>query len=373
MKAGLLTIHDICNYGSVLQAFATQRTIEGIGADVSIIDYKYPNALHKTDTSRLKTLKSHVFSKTNAILKDMLPGRQYASYVRNYSDAKKRWYSLGEKAFGSRHELLTAPPQYGAYIIGSDQVWHPRTVGKDPSFFLDFAPKDARKISFASSFGAREIPKSLHDFYRNGLNNIDFLSVREESGAALVKQLTGRRAQVVLDPTLLLDGTQWIAEAKPYSIDRPYVLCYGENPGSNYMERLGLHIAKKTGWQLVRLNGKFHDYFRTSLRYVLDAGPREFLGLFSNAELVIGQSFHATVFAINMKRPFISLLRGSPDHDARQREVLEMAGLSSRALTCGDDFPDTRSLGLESSFDAAHSRLAIARAASFEFLTRALA
>lgn len=371
MKASLLTIHDIYNYGSILQAYATQRAIQSIGVDVSIIDYKYPNPVHQDMADPLATLKSTVLSRTNAFLKDLLPGKPQSSYVRNYREAKNAWYSLSPREYRNREELRATPPETEAFVIGSDQVWHPRTAGRDDSFFLDFAPNGARKIAFASSFGATTISKVLYKDYERGINNIDFLSVREKSGAELIKKITGRHAEVVLDPTLLLDNQQWASEAKQHQPDSPYILCYGGNPGNNYMERLGLHISRKTGWKVVRLNGKFHDYFSRNIHYVLDAGPMEFLGLFINARLIIGQSFHATAFAVNMKRPFISLLRGEDDHDARQRDFLEMVGMLDHSLVCGDPLPEIGATFLEPTFESAHSRLTEGRQASFDFLKRA--
>lgn len=371
MKAGLITIHDIFNYGSVLQAYATQRVMQSIADDVCLIDYKKSNDL-KTDSSFLARQKARVLSFANRSLKDLIPGKKYSAYCANYSRAKRRWYSLSEKCYRSPSALVAGPPVCDSYVVGSDQVWHPRTAAVDSSFFLNFAPPGTRRISYASSFGSVDIPRDLVSHYRHGLNNLDCLSVRERSGAALVRRLTGRRAEVVLDPTLLLTGDEWRAEAVMTGRSKPYIVCYGFNRKSDYMERFAVHLARQTGWEIVRLNGTFLDYFRRDIRYILDAGPQEFLGLLSGARLIIGQSFHATVFAVSFARPFISLLRGEIHHDARQKEFLDLVGMKSCALVCGEAMPDAWMLNLDPTFQHAHEVLAQERERSVGFLRSAL-
>src|SRR5690606_1321117 len=152
-QIGLLTIHDINNYGSVLQAYATLRAIDLVKGGVELIDYKYPNALHNIQKGRWTSLKNVVLSRGNSILKDLLPGMQYSTYVDRYEKAKQDWYQLGTQQYLSREAVVQSPPMYDSYVVGSDQVWHPRTAANDPTFFLDFAPKQCRKLSYGSSFG----------------------------------------------------------------------------------------------------------------------------------------------------------------------------------------------------------------------------
>ncbi|ALC17039.1 polysaccharide pyruvyl transferase [Desulfuromonas soudanensis] len=372
MKVGLLTIHDIYNYGSVLQAYATQRSLASLDLDTYIIDYKYPNALHKTNRSLISELKARSLSFANSALKDLILDRKYSTYCRNYAESKKAWYQLSEKGYPTRKALLENAPICDAYVVGSDQVWHPRSAANDPSFFLDFAPAGCRKISYASSFGATSIPRELFDNYRAGLLSLDFISVREKSGVKLVRELTGRNAELVLDPTLLLTREEWMAQAVFPPIDKPYILCYGANSRSTYMERLALHIQRHTGWKIVRINGTFFDAFDRKIDYVLDAGPREWLGYMSNAALIIGQSFHATAFAVNFGKPFVSLLRGLPDHDSRQRDFLDMVGCGENIIVCGEPMPDIKSINFFPEKPRTESILCELRESSFEFLAKTL-
>lgn len=370
MKVGLITIHDIYNYGSILQAYATQRAIQEIRLSVEIIDYKYPNETHR-NAGTLQTLRTALLRTGNRTLKNFLPGRPYSRYVERYREAKETWYGQMSDRFSSPDALLANPPSYDIYVSGSDQIWHPRSSAADGSFLLGFVPDGARRVSFASSFGVRELPQSLRESYSARLRKYDFIGVRESSGVDLVRKIVGRQASINLDPTLLFDSDFWSAEAVPPKNPEPYILCYGSNSNSRYMEHLALSFAKQTGLRVVRLNGTFFDFFNRDMEYVLDAGPREWLGYIANAELVIGQSFHATAFAVTFGRPLISLLRGDENHDARQREFLSSVGAEKAILTIGEDFPRYSDY-VEQDHYAARGALADLRRQSFAFLRNAL-
>ncbi len=372
-RVSLLTIHDIFNYGSVLQAYASLKVLNRNNFSPEIIDYRYPNELHrKMNESKVSQLKNSLLRNTNAFCKNLLPGRQYDSYTSNYQSAKSEWYRLSERKYNSRESLLNNPPSSPIYIVGSDQVWHPRTASLDPSFFLDFAPEGSKKISYASSFGATKIDSQLHSLYRKGLLKIDHISVREKSGVDIVKKLTGKSATVVLDPTLMLNKEQWLREAILPSNSEPYILLYGSNNQSNYMEKLGLYLAKAYGCKVIRINGKFYHAFNYKMNYVLDAGPREWLGYFASAKLIIAQSFHGTAFAVNMGKPCISLLRGDEDHDSRQINFLERFSPKTTRLVAGDPFPTPYEVNLEPNYSVTNQLLDEERLMSYDFLDKAL-
>lgn len=339
-KIGIITIHDIYNYGSVFQAYATLKCLHKMGCQAELIDYKYPNAYHQKNN-----IKSEVLSFGNRVLKDVLPGRPYSKYKNSYKTFKEKFYHLSEHSYPTIESLMVNPPIYDIYMLGSDQVWRPQTMKGDPCFFLNFV-SDRKKISYASSFGCNVIPEVYRQQYMDALNQFSYLSVRECQGAAIINELTGKSAEVVLDPTLLLNREEWLKVAHPYQIKEPYILCYGLDEKNKFMETLALYIQKQTGFNVVRLNGKFFDYFNKKMHYILDAGPQHWLSLFDHASFILAKSFHATAFAINFKKPFLSILNGKNDHDSRQKYLLTLLGLESRAITIGDRFPKNSNLEL---------------------------
>ncbi|MFZ2284905.1 MAG: polysaccharide pyruvyl transferase family protein [Lutibacter sp.] len=367
ISVGIITIHDIYNYGSILQAYATQKVIEDLGYNAEIINYKYPNAYHCQNQS----LKGRVFSKLNGFLKDLLPGKKYETYKRNYSDFTNKHYKLSKEIFPTVDSIIKNPPHYNILLSGSDQIWRAEVMKGDPVFFLDFS-KNKKKVAYASSFGSVSIPTEYHAKYRKYLNNFSAIGVREKTGVKMVKELTNINAELVLDPTLLLTKLEWMQVMEIQAKTEPYILCYGITSKDNYMERLALHIKKHTGYKIIRINGKFFDYFNKSMQYILDAGPAQWLGLFANASLILGQSFHATAFAVNFERPFIPILRGDDNHDSRQLQFLKLIGLENRAITVGDKFPEVDKSLLEVDFKAPIEVLDKERKNSIIFLINAL-
>lgn len=212
-------------------------------------------------------------------------------------------------------------------------MWRTELTRNDPSFFLEFASKGIR-VSFASSFGALEVPAIYRDAVSKSLARMDLIGVREESGRSIVRNLTGRDATVCLDPTLMLGATDWLAYASAPKFDEPYLLCYGGGKGGarggDYVERLALEIARKRGLKIVRLNGKFYDYFNPRINYVLDAGPSEFLGFVANASFVVARSFHGTIFSILFHKEFASVIDANENHSSRQVELLHRLRLEDR-------------------------------------------
>lgn len=372
MTTGLITIHDIYNYGSVLQTYATKRAAAELSKPLQIIDYKYPNETHRGQSRSLFSILRPVLRMGNSVLKDLLPGRPYSTYVKRYAEARQAWYGQTSCPYPGPKALRDNPPPFATYMAGSDQIWHPRSVAHDPTFFLDFAPAGSRRVSYASSFGMTSVPSALAADYAKRIGAFDMLGVRERSGVRLVKELTGRDAVLTLDPTLLFSGDFWRNEAVRPQEESPYIVCYGTNQGSSYMEQLALHLGRQTGWKIVRLNGKFHNAFDHRMRYVLDAGPREWLGYLANARLVIGQSFHATAFAVNFGTPLIPLLRGRPDHDERQKDFLDLVGLGRSSITVGDPFPAARDLDMEPDAAEAQRLLSEHRDRSLGYLKNAL-
>jgi len=366
-KVGLITIHDIFNYGSVLQSYATQKVLTDLGYEVEIIDYKYPNAYHLNDKMSFKKFKGIILTNGNRILKNFLPGKLYLSYVRNYQNCKNEWYNLSSKKYLTQESLVNDPPIYDVYIAGSDQIWRSDLIKNDSSFFLEFAPTGKKRISFASSFGSKTILPQFIENYKNYLNHFDLISVREKQASVILKGLINKECPVVLDPTLLISGDVW-RELSIIPINKkPFILCYG-NSQNKFMERFALKIQAETGYDVIRINGNFFNYFNRKIKYILDAGPKEWLGYIANAEIILAASFHATAFAVNFNRPFISILRGNENHDLRQINLLHLLKIENRTININEKLPQISDDLLKFDFTNVNTHLEKARMKSISYL-----
>lgn len=343
-KVGIITISRADNYGAELQAYAMQAILNQLGYNAEIIDYLYyKNKRHKA-TKMSKPL-FHMPLITHAkellfpyvqILKQLKQDRKIAqlrAYNFEYFHRKNTKYSPEYRTYDS---LFQSKLDYDVYIVGSDQVWNPNSYTSLDPYFLRFAPKGKRKISYASSIGISALPKHTHDYFRKAWNSLDTISVREDQAKVLVKYVSGRDATVVLDPTLLLDSNHWGKLAEPINgIPTNFVLIY-DLIYTPYGIDLAKRIAKKMNIPVVRITkGAFAPDKELEIINVMDAGPAEFIWLFKNAQFVITTSFHGAAYSINMNKQFYTIIRPTSNKNSRQLSLLQLVGLPNRILNEG--------------------------------------
>lgn len=340
-KIGIITIHKINNYGSVLQAYALQEICRNLGFEVEIIDYKFPNTAHANNpyvaASRDDVPTEPKWLKLIFAWALVRQHRGIAKFVEKYQN-------LSVSRYFSPEQLLSNPPAYDVYITGSDQVWNPRYCNGDAAFMLNFAPDDTLKISYAASFGTNEIPSTLCEVFQRYLSRYSAISVRELSGVSVIKKLIGRSALVVLDPTLLLNSAQWnkIATSKRL-VKKKYILCYYLNYSFNafpYVDNLASEIQRQTGFEIVYVARPPHELKIRNNSYRIGASPEEFLALIRDAEIVLTTSFHGTAFALNFGRPVFSIVKSKIAADSRQSNLMRNLGLESHVIELGAAYPD---------------------------------
>ena len=240
MKAGLVTFYHIHHYGALLQAAATALAVESLGAECEIIDY-FVNQDNRLFVPP-KGPSSAAADAHTALHYKALRNRwlRFEAFSREH-------LPISPRRFESLEELRRTDLPYDLILSGSDQIWNPKIFPNgqfDPVFFGAFSQR--RKIAYAPSFGIPRVPDEMEDRLRDWLAQYSHLSARERQGREIIRQLTGRDAPMVLDPTLLLTAEQWESMAAPLSIQGGYILCYCiSKPGAvtPYVDRL----AKETG------------------------------------------------------------------------------------------------------------------------------
>ena len=199
--------------------------------------------------------------------------------------------------------------KYDVFICGGDQIWNDYNSRIDvEAFTLQFASKESKKISYAPSMANLEMSDEFKNIFSKGLNELDAISVREKSSISILKEMTNKPIQVVIDPVLLLQKKEWQQVARIPQIKRPYLVCY--LLGDNTVQRKAIEkLAKQLKLKILTFPhilcnvvrkcdlffGDIHDY---------TSGPREFIGLIQNAQLVVTDSFHASVFSMIFETPF---------------------------------------------------------------------
>lgn len=374
-KIGIITTFRQPNYGSVLQAYSLQYVIDNMGFQAFLIDYKYPNPFHwnaglewgkytflqKCKNKIKRTL--HVEKKSKMVLLN--------DFIQNEIVCTCR--------FSTQKDLYKHCPKFDAYVSGSDQIWNPNTMFGDMAYMFDFAPINAKRIAYSSSFSCNTIPKKYWDLYKQNLNRFSFIGVRERNGIELVKKLTGREdAQLVLDPTLLLNKKEWAKIAsKATDVELPekfilfYMLAYTYNPEET-MGKVLEFLQKKYQMPIVSLNKKpqsFNGEF-IQIDREIPIGAYEFILLFKRADMVVTSSFHGTAFAVNFGKPFLALDEGEKRSDDRIYSLLISLGLGKQLIK---DSSEAMEL-LNPYYDVVEAEKALdeMRDKSFSFLKTAL-
>lgn len=344
-RIGVITMHKPISYGSALQAYALQKKIEDIGYYVELIDYKYPNELHQVNNLSLKDYISSLAS----FMINILWGFSRIKKKRQFEKFYHRFFKLSSY-YPTADALKKNPPIYDIYLTGSDQVWNPAFIKQDSTFLLSFVSDDKIKLSYASSFATKSIPENSLAMYKTCLSHYHTITVREHSGIQLVKDLTGKDAMLVCDPTLLLSKDEWstISESSNVTVgDTPYILVfmlgYSFNPYPK--ARNIIHqIQKRLGLRTIYLDGNKHDLLEPQSRVIRGAGPQDFLKLIKNASYVITDSYHGTIFSSIYLKPFTAIIK-SGNEDSRIVSFLNKIGNTNSAIPydstdvdiCGSD------------------------------------
>mgnify|MGYP004458838977 FL=1 len=307
-KVGIITIHNSPNYGACLQSYALYRYIQQQGNDVEIIDLHRPFAYEDYIPSKkyvsCRSVKRSLLSKIKGNVKRFIGIKTkspslYSPSAINKFDEFNSVIKLS-KPYRGIDELYANPPLYDLYISGSDQLWNPTQAYCLEPYFLTFVPKgQGKKISYATSVGITDLRDNEKKDFAKWLNLYDDISVREYQAQSLLQGLLAdKKVNQVADPTFLLDPKEWKNMAvKPKQ--SMYILMFTLQHRPEILEYC-LLLSKQSGLPLIELGQVQPEVLDGSYTAVKDAGPKEFLGYIENAELVITDSFHCTVFSLIM-------------------------------------------------------------------------
>lgn len=372
-KVGLMTCF-LDNYGACLQAYALTKAIQSIGLDCEILQYVEPQGYHKGGlVERVKD--SAIYNKIRCCSPNYRRSFLCGKIKRKAFRAFRRQYlPISARRYDSFEQLRKANADYDMFVCGSDQIWNPSFYnGNNRAYFLDFAEPQKKKIAYAPSIGVDKISDAFAKQFGELVNKIDAISVREMRGVEIVRELSGREATLVLDPTLLLKGDQWISLLNEKRvIEEKYILCYLFGEHAEYKQVID-RLARMTNLKVVII--PFCEYHLTNnYTKVYAAGPLDFLNLIKNAEYVVTDSFHATVFSLLFTRRFFTLPRFKRNEknsmNSRIYSLLNLVGLQDRLL----DYSQIDSFDIDASIDypSVQAKLEQMRKSSFDFLKGAL-
>ena len=326
MKADLITLHAVRNYGSVLQAYATQELFRKKGVDITVIDYVREDIL---PCNILKTLEADNIVKKAILLPSVKKqDKTFAHFCNKYLKLTPNKYTF-EKDFDSYKS------DADFCITGSDQVWNSTwNKGVIKPLYLSFV-KDKPKIAFAASFGKEKVSDEEVSETKELINDYLEISVREKSAVELLKNQYGyKKATQILDPTLCVDKKFWLNLSKKGKKYRKYVLIYQLNRNPVF-DKYAVGLAKKMNCKLIRICRGYHQLLLPG-KGVLVPSVETFVSLFANAEFVVTDSFHALSFCTNLNTPFACFYPNQ--FSTRLESHLQTFGLLDRKVNDVNDF-----------------------------------
>ena len=357
-KIILVTIEGTHNFGNRLQHYALLRTIQRCGCEADNL-MGLPEIIQCGVKNNIKSLLAHCG------VEKFIPDASKKKRTKKFLRFNERY--LPHTIFMSAKEVRRKDwSSYAFAVTGSDQVWHNwhlKTISDDLSYYyLDFID-ESKRVSYAPSFGFTVFPPEDIEQHRRGLMGMHALSCREQEGCEMIRELTGREAQKVLDPTLLLTDREWAAiERKPqFMLPARYLLKYFIGETTPTYDAEIKRIADERGLQILNINNK------NDLRHYA-LGPDEFVWLVHHADTVCTDSFHATVFSICFTRNLRVFRRKEKDYEdmfGRLHDLLEPLGLMD--LVYGDGNSLCTSLS-----EAAKAYLARERDVSLSYLKKSL-
>ncbi|SHJ28860.1 polysaccharide pyruvyl transferase family protein [Pseudobutyrivibrio xylanivorans] len=334
----IVTIVDR-NYGNRLQNLALTRVLEQLGCNVKTLPVQ-----------KLYKLKKMVKIVLNPILGKGNEWEKFETLIHY------------DRCIAS--EINTDKIDY--FVAGSDQVWNPHFVFLSKREFLYFA-KPEQRVSYAGSFGVTEYPEDKKKEYGEELKKFKAISVREKSAIDLVKEMSGRDAQFVLDPTLLLSADDWNREIKNKDQEgKPYVAVYFLGDMKNECVTKVLDECKKKGMgvkNILEMN-KANDG---------GVGPFDFVSIIKNADYVLTDSFHATVFSLIYHRDFVVVNRSKDkwtgNMSTRLVSLLDMIGMQERFVATTDEL---EKINWNCDYSGVDSIIEAEKANSIDFLKNSL-
>lgn len=376
-RIGIITIVKVDNYGAELQAYATQAFLKQLGYDAEIIDYLfYKNPDFISEKSSRSCFKLSTKQRFKEWLYPIISSFNGCFHTKDRRRRKENFDSFHRnntsfsQTFHNYKELRENCPHYDIFLTGSDQVWNPNNNTSLEPYLLSFTPNNAKRVSFAASFGVGNIPDYAKALFNTRLKRYNAIGVREQNAVDIVKEISGKDAEWVLDPTLMLSHRQWLNVGSEISLpfNGSYLLIYELTPCA-YVKQVAEAWAKHLNIPLVRICKEATKIEKDgSVLNIIDAGPAEFIRLFDNATAIVTNSFHGSAFAINFNKDFYTIIPARKQNNSRQTSLLNQFGLSDRLLKECDKLPDFQKIN----YQHANDILANERRNSLDFIYKAI-
>ena len=328
---GIMSMQRIANYGSFMQAFALKQLIENLGHTVEFVDFHIcPPTVKDNVDNRNKYLRK--IEKGLETFRYKAPLSHKLSFIQYKQSFSRKYLPL----LGVT-DTMNYNPKLDCLVIGSDEVFNCIQKNSNVGYSLELFGKnnDAKKlITYAASFGNTTLEKlgkyGKKDEIGNLLNGFDALSVRDRNSGKIIEKLTGRKPLYHLDPVLIFDYMHCCDKIPQLDLEEKYLIVYAyagriSNEEADWISK----YAKRKKLKVYAIGGiqKCADKF-------INCSPFDVLAYFKNADEIITDTFHGTIFSIITHRKFSTLVRRSEGdsygNEEKISDLLERLHLKER-------------------------------------------
>jgi hypothetical protein len=331
-KTALMTWYSYPNYGTALQAFALQHVIINLGYENEIICYT-PKNINLKSQKGIRVLFARFRRKIDYLLNTPYLSPEQINKFRSFTETEL----IKSPILFDNSDEEKWNSMYDAFVCGSDQIWSP--VNYDSNYFLSFVKNKSKIIAYAPSIGTPFFKSNeIKEKMSKDISCFKYLSVRESSGVKIIKDICGKDATLVVDPTLLISRNEWLdilcKRSIPIECNEQYILCYflgNAKQYENYVNRISsiLHMP-------VIIIPMFKQQYKSKCVIKNDIDPLEFVSLFANAAYVCTDSYHGVLFSVNFHKRFTAFKRfkdnSSFSQNTRLYSFLKLVGLETRIV-----------------------------------------
>ena len=368
-KIGILTFHTAMNYGAILQTYALYKTIASMGHMPLIINRQATTIF----SGKWKAILRYLLLKILPL--NLCSFHRRLLMAKRFDIFSKKNLPNKTLPFFSSRQLKRKKIDVDCIVVGSDQIWNynlseSQSPGMGLDMFVNFLPENIKRVSYAASFGTAKwnYDTDLTFKIKTLLCKFSAISVRENSGVDICKEIFNLKAKKVLDPTLLLSQKHYDGLLQDSQLDlTPYILFFKFNWDNGFCNLIET-LPDKTSLPICSINSKKES---GCYRSVYSPTIAQWLTYIKNAHIVITDSFHALAFSIIYNKPFVVLNNGIPERMDRQTDLLKSLGINDRCLSYEDVLNNINSL-MDLNYSEANNRLALKRKESIEFLEHSL-
>lgn len=352
---------NFTNYGSALQSWALNQSVARLGYRPVLIDY-CPDILKDKDPLNPMKNMWDKDSESRKMCELSLPAirENYVKfdcfYTNKFIRSKKKYYS-------ENFNQCVEDESLDGFVCGSDTIFCVDEFGIDDGYYANYDVMKQHAVAYAASFGDSHFTDETYKILSDRLKNFKAIGIRENQMLDYVRSHATVPCERVLDPTLLLNASDYECITSGDVPEKPYLLYYARRYNPE-MEAYAENLAKERGLQLVEISLRAVNADKGHImRY--DAGVEEFLSLTRHASYIVTNSYHSMIFAVHFKRPFVVFTR--EQCNTKIDELMKLLGLENRKMTKRSDNVEDK---IE--WDTVQASMEKTKTISFEFLSNEL-